>query len=419
MVKERNKGNEIVLTDFVFLDLPDPVQQQDANTVLIKGMTKALAVKSGVQSEQEVNRIHKRVYGKFKHFAVSSNTISRRYMILWPKDYSAALTAKISENGRFVNHVMDFPMFEELVMEHRNPEGAGLNRRMSLFQQYAEKYIKCLYNDDITAPDKIIHVTSSGYHNPNPVDKFLAEKGWYDSYVVNFYHRACNASIPAIQAAEAYMKSLLISGEKAAQEKRVDIVHSEMFSVHLRIDDDDPVNIALMTTYSDSFMRYSLKRYSSVRKSGGAGLKILAIRNQLIPDSSSVAAWNVAEPAFDLDINPFKYINLVRKHVRQFVISFLHDAGFDFRELTDKLLYVLQASGTADLEAVARQLKLRNDQVANTRKLLFEKGYLSSTAIPYMCKQIVESDDVQSGQKVLCLGHAQGVYLSAILLEKI
>ena len=417
VIKEK-KDKGVVLTDFIFLELSDPIPQQEASDVLAKGMTKALAVKSGKQSERDVDRIYGKVLRKFSQFAASSKTIKQRYMILWPENYSAVLEAKISEKHRFVKHAIDFPMFEDLAKEHKNPEGAGLSERMALYQHYAEKYIGHLYDGETEAPDQIIHITSSGYLNPNPVDKLVEEKGWYNTYVINFYHRACNSSIPAMQMANAYLRSSLSAAESGTVEKRMDVVHSEMFSVHLRIDDDDPVNIALMTTYSDSFMKYSLKPFDSLREKGEGCLKVLAFKNMMIPGSSSVATWKVADTAFNLDINPFKYINLIRKYVGQFVVSFLHDEGFDFKAVKDKLLYVIQASGPVDLEAVARQLKLDDDQVFNTRSVLFENGYLSSTAIPYMCKQIAESDEVVPGQKILCLGHAQGIYLSAMLLEK-
>jgi len=47
-----------------------------------------------------------------------------------------------------------------------------------------------------------------------------------------------------------------------------------------------------------------------------------------------------------------------------------------------------------------------------------DKVYLSSGLIPYMCKQVIESDNSPVGHKVLCLGNDQLITILEKLLKK-
>jgi len=47
-----------------------------------------------------------------------------------------------------------------------------------------------------------------------------------------------------------------------------------------------------------------------------------------------------------------------------------------------------------------------------------DKVYLSSGLIPYMCKQVIESDNSPVGHKVLCLGNGQLITILEKLLKK-
>jgi predicted naringenin-chalcone synthase len=408
-----------VLTDFHSVRLRDLVPQEKTCKLLAKGVVKALAVKSGKTSEKDVEKIHKKVRTKFSQFAVSEKTIKQRYLSIWPENYDAAdEECPIVENGRFIEYESVFPMYENLAKNHTNPAGAGLNDRMELYRIHTEKHLRKLYNDAHEQPDHIIHVTSTGYFDPNPVDSIISEKKWPDVDITNFYHKACNAPIPAIRTANALIRSS-VSGGYEKPKKRIDLVHSEMFSIHINLSEDHPINVGLMSTFSDSFLRYSIMTYDDARKKGLRSLKIVAFKNMTIPNSTNTAVWKVSDPAFEFRIDPMKYFRLVRMNIKNFVKSFFIDAGMEFRDVKDRLLFVFQASSSLILKQIAKELDLSEEQMAFSRNTLYENGYLSSGAIPVMCKQLIDDPTIPSGQKIICIGYAQGITISGMLLEKV
>ena len=87
--------------------------------------------------------------------------------------------------------------------------------------------------------------------------------------------------------------------------------------------------------------------------------------------------------------------------------------------LKDNIFFVIQASTAYVLKQMAKELKLADEQIAFSKKILYENGYLSSGAIPFMCKQIIENRDIPSGKIIFCIGYAQGITLSGMLLEKV
>ncbi|TLU87610.1 MAG: hypothetical protein FDX21_01945 [Chlorobium sp.] len=408
-----------VLTDIHSVRLSHLVPQEQICKLLMKGMAKALAVKSGKIAEKDVEKIRKRVELKFSQFAVQSSDIKQRYMCLLLDDYNAALKKKsIVEDGKYADYDITFPIYDNLIKNHTHPEGLALPARMELYRQQAEKHIRHLYSDSAEKPDHIIHVTSTGYFDPNPVDTIITEKEWYDVDVTNFYHRACNAPISAIRMANAVLTASSSSCCELPK-KRIDLVHSELFSAHIRLIDDHPANVVIMSSFSDSFLRYSIRTYTDICKTGMGGLKILAFKNMTIPDSSSVVVWKVSEPAFHFSIDLIKYSKHIKKNLKEFIYTFFHDNGMDFMLIKDKILFVIQASTAYVLKQMAKELNLADEQITFSKNILYENGYLSSGAIPFMCKQIIDNRDIPSGKIVFCIGYAQGITLSGMLLEKL
>jgi alkylresorcinol/alkylpyrone synthase len=407
-----------VLSDFHIAPLT-LVPQNDSCALLMKGMVKAIAIKKGKSSDKDIEKIERAVKMKFKLFALSSEIAKQRHLVVWPENYKYDDKFKIIENGKYVKHDFAIPMYSDLAKNHTNPDGDGLDKRMDLFRSITEKNIYKLYEcERIERPDQIIHVTSSGYIEPNPVDVIVSGKKWFDVYVTNFYNKACNATISAIETAHASMRSSLI-GDCEKLKKRIDVVHTELFSLHMKLSHDDPVNIGLISSYSDSILRYSIFPYAEVRQRGLPGLKILSFRHILVPDSIHFAVLKVSSPAFDYFINPIKYFKAVKDNVRDFVTGYFKEIGVDFKTIKNEILFLVQASSIHILMQIGAELGLSEEQLTFSRNNLYENGYLTSSAIPFMCKKVIESSEIPSGQKVFCLGYALGMTISGMLLEKI
>ncbi|KUL32844.1 3-oxoacyl-[acyl-carrier-protein] synthase III C-terminal domain-containing protein [Chlorobium limicola] len=410
---------ETVLTDIHSARLHPLVPQELSCNLLKKGMTKALAVKSGTTSSLGVYAIAKKVDIKFSLFGMQASDTRQRYMALWNHDYDLESDSRgLVENGKFISYDIAFPMYEQLARHHTNPEGSNLHDRMDLYRLHAEQHIRQLYEQNNEIPDNIIFISSTGYIDPNPVSTVMSAKQWHDIDITNFYHHACNAPIPAIRMANALLTTSLAGGCEKPK-KRIDMVSSEMFSLHMRLADDRTLNVGLISTYSDSFLRYSIRSYQDVLDNRMGGLKILAFRNMTFPNTSAIAMWSISDPCFYFDLKLLDYLKLIKTQVRHFVDSFYAENGMDFRSEKDHTSFVIQGSSQLTLKQIAEELELSENQISLSRETLLENGYLSSGAIPFMCKRVIEEEKIPSGTKVFCLGYAQGITMSGMLLEKV
>ena len=168
-----NHNNSIVLTDFHAVLPSVPLPQDDSVELLALGVTKAVAVKSGKISEKQVDRIYNKVRSALKQFGATSNSIKQRCLVFGPSEYKHILGKSLVENDRFIEHDFNFPLFEDLVYKHTNPYGASLSQRIQMIDSKTVDLVQKLYANEIDPPDEIIHVTSTGYTDPNPVDKLV------------------------------------------------------------------------------------------------------------------------------------------------------------------------------------------------------------------------------------------------------
>ncbi len=411
---------DTVLTDFYTVNLAPMVPQEDCLDLLIKGMAKAIAVQSGKESDKQVEKIVKWVKLMFSHFAPSPGKVGRRYMSIWPEnfDYKSFKKVRITDGDRFVSWEPIFPMFSELAENHREPEGCCVGERMDIYRRVSQNHINELYKNVSVPAEQMIHVTSTGYCSPNPVEVMAGERQWSNVEVSNVYNKACNAAIPAIRSANSSLRSSY-AGQYERPKRRIDIIHSEMFSLHIKLTDLNPVNVGMMGAISDSFIRYSLLKYDDAFRDDRRGLKYITSKDFIVPHSASIGGWKVSAPSFDFDVDLLKYYRVIGKNMHHLVDAIFADLGMPFGDAKDDLVFALQASSNLLINEIKKGLKLSEEQVIFSRNLLYENGYLSSAAIPFMCKKIIESHDIPVGQKVLCIGQAEGVTLSALLLEKV
>jgi 2-polyprenyl-6-hydroxyphenyl methylase/3-demethylubiquinone-9 3-methyltransferase len=113
----------------------------------------------------------------------------------------------------------------ELYALTRKPHGHGTELRMAMFAERVADYFTRAYEDERDPPDDLIHVTCTGYVSPSGAQLMVAHKGWgAATRVTHAYHMGCYAALPAVRMA---------AGFSAIGARRVDIVHTELCSLHL------------------------------------------------------------------------------------------------------------------------------------------------------------------------------------------
>jgi predicted naringenin-chalcone synthase len=273
-----------------------------------------------------------------------------------------------------------------------------------------------MYDERTEAPDDVIHVTCSGYLAPSPVERMVANKEWFNTTVTHSYHMGCYGAFPAIKMAHGFLSSSRFS--VTPPKERVDIIHTELLSMHNNIEDFRAENIITMTLFADGFIRYSMYPEEVAREKRLPGFKILAFNEHLLPDSAEDMTWVPGAHQFHMTLSVMVPV-VLKKHVRSFVESLLRRLDIDFETEKDRLTFAIHPGGPKIVEHIQDELRLREDQVAISKDVFRENGNMSSATVPHILKAILDEKAIPRGRRVLALGFGPGLTITGLVLEKI
>lgn len=410
----------VVLSDFVTVKPSPPIPQDLANDVLALMIAKARCIDQNISDQEEVDAELKRARARVVKYGVSSEYIKQRYMVLAATDsiLKMKIGQKLAEKGAFLQLAARSPLFDQAILNHQNPQGLDLDGRMKLYEKFASKIIKALYDGAETPPDDIVHVTCSGYLSPSPVERLVSEKGWLRTSITHSYHMGCYGSIPALRMAHGFLSSARMG--VTPPKGRVDIVHTEILSAHTKIVDDTPEQIITMTLFGDGFVKYSAFPEDVFLGCGKPGLKLLAIKEHLIPDSLDDMTWRLGPHNFDMTLAlsvPYKIRDVVRPYVSEIFAEIGLD--FDHEKQRGNVVYAIHPGGPLIVKKIAEQLDLVEADLELSRAVLYENGNMSSATIPYVLNQIISDDSIPSGTLVLSLAFGPGLTIAGMILQKV
>src|SRR5262249_30870614 len=139
-------------------------------------------------------------------------------------------------------------------------------------------------------PDDLIHVTCTGYASPSGAQKLVAARGWGETTTVTHaYHMGCYGSIPALRMARGF---------NAVKGGRVDIVHTEICSLHVNPSLHNAGQLVTHSLFADGFIKYS-----SARNAEGPSLKVLALQEEILPDTAQMMTWKAMNWSFEMALS--------------------------------------------------------------------------------------------------------------------
>jgi alkylresorcinol/alkylpyrone synthase len=410
----------VILSDFVSVKPSPPIPQELANDLLAMAIAKAKCIENNISDQKALDAQLTKSRLKVAQYGVSAKYIKQRYMVLAASDSAGKIKIgqQIVSKGKFLKLALSSPLFEEIISDHKNPQGLYLDERMKLYDQYAGKAIREMYEGVETPPDDIIHVTCSGYLSPSPIEKFFSEKEWLKATVTHSYHMGCYGSVPALRMAHGFLSSarMGITPPKA----RVDIVHTEILSAHSKIVEDSPDQIITMTLFGDGFVKYSAfseENFDCTRK---RGLKILTIKEHMIKDSLDGMTWKLGRHNFDMTL-ALSVPYAIRDIVRPYVEELFADLGLDFEKEKQQgnVAYAIHPGGPLIVKKISEQLGLDEKDIALSNKVLYENGNMSSATIPYILREIINDTSIPVGRKVLSMAFGPGLTIAGMILEKV
>jgi predicted naringenin-chalcone synthase len=368
-----------------------------------EAMAAARCVAENVTSAHERDLIQARVHGLMMRYGVSAEYISQREV-----NVLAQGSHRTSPDSAFDSR------FELLFSD---PTGDALDQRMALFDRTAYAVFERGYQEPaLQARDDIVHVSCSGYLLPSPAQRFVSDRGWLDTTITHSYHMGCYGAFPAIRIALGLIGSshaCLPQGKE-----RVDVVHTEFLSLHLNLLAQEADKIVTSTLFADGFIKYAAYPSTMWAVSGKRGLKILALKESLIPASLQQMALKPGPRQFDMHLARVTP-KLIGNSIGEFVASLCKEVDIDFDHRKQEMAFAIHPGGPAILDQVRDALGLEETQIERSRKALYEHGNMASASVPYIWQAIVECDSVPPGSLVLSVAFGPGMTVSGALFEKV
>jgi predicted naringenin-chalcone synthase len=282
--------------------------------------------------------------------------------------------------------------------------GGGTRARSDRFAALVGAYFERAYPHDRVPPDDLVHVTCTGYVSPSPAQRLVATRGWGErTRVTHAYHMGCYAALPALRLAG----DMVGSGRA-----RVDVVHTELCSLHLDPTCHSVEQLVVQSLFADGYARYSV-----VADDGGrAGLRGLAAHEVILPDSAGAMTWVVGEHGMQMSLAR-DVPERVAAAARGFVIELYRRAGIDVAH-TRSSVFAVHPGGPKIIDRVREVLELREPQVAASRAVLHDFGNMSSATLPHIWARVLDDPGVAPGTLVASLAFGPGLTVCGALLEK-
>lgn len=318
---------------------------------------------------------------KFEHtlrrFCLNDKYISKRYFELGEVDESW-------EDHRIYKITKD------------TPNGASMEERNLFFGEKAQLVFEKLYEKRV--PEHVVHVTCTGYISPSPAQVHFSQKH-QNTAITHAYHMGCYASMPAVRMA---------MGLSLSEERTIDIVHTEMCSLHLNSASHTPEQMVVQTLFADGHIKYCVGKSDT-------GLRILNVHEKIIPDTEKDMTWIPSSFGMKMTLSrevPFK----IRDSLPEFINELCVRAGVKKEEVLADGIFAIHPGGPKIIEAVQKKLELRDDQVKLSQKVLFERGNMSSATLPHVWHEIMKSEP-SNGTRILSLAFGPGLTIFGAIFE--
>lgn len=288
----------------------------------------------------------------------------------------------------------------------RDPDGADVRVRSQLHMAAAERALAVFYDHD-TPPDDLVHVTCTGYASPSAAQRLVASRGWgARTRVLHAYHMGCYAAVPALRIAEGLVRS-------RSARSRVDVVHTEVCSLHLHPRDHSPEQLVVQSLFADGHAHYAL----SNEPVGEPSYEVLSASEHIAADSAESMTWTLGAHGMAMTLArdvPAR----IGGALGGFVRGLYAEAGITPKPRFAGDVFAVHPGGPRIIDAVESALELTEPQVAASRSVLLRHGNMSSATLPHVWKDVLDDDAVPSGTLVLSLAFGPGLTLAGALLRK-
>lgn len=395
----------IVLTDFQPVLMRPPIRQEKVLEYTTWLLGTVRCINEHVTSPEQVANIFGQVQGLMNRFSTSPDVISQRQLVVIPPFVAEATRDAFEQELP--------PLLDNM---RDDPHGRQLDVRLRTYREIVYGFLERVYAAETEPPDDVIHVSCTGFLSPSPVERFYSDKGWLQTTVTHSYQMGCYGAFPAVRMATGFLGSAYL--QMMAPKKRIDIVHSELSSLHFNLLNQTPGNLITMSLFSDGLIKYAAMPLEEVARQGKHGVRVLALSEHLLPDSQEDMKLEPGPYRFDMYLSKNVPL-LIQQSIYPFVVNLCRQAGIDFEAEKENLVFAVHPGGSKILDCIRDRLGICEEKMALSRRILHQYGNMASATVPHIWKAIVEDEGIAAGTKIVSTGFGPGLTTTGVILEKV
>lgn len=284
--------------------------------------------------------------------------------------------------------------------------GASIDRRMEVYREASNRAFDEWYSESRIEPAELIHVTCTGYRSPSPAQVAASSRKWKNTNVTHLYHMGCYAAIPALRVGVGF------AGRGAA---RVDIAHTELCTLLLNPSLHSPEQLIVQSLFADGMIRYELTQNSEPAGNERA-LEIKQVQERLIPGTEDSMTWNLRPWGMQMSLSknvPFQ----IARPLKGFLTDLFAKEGLTYNAEKPAALFAIHPGGPRILDQLANFLRLAPEQLHHSRKVLYERGNMSSATLPHIWAEILQDPSVEASRYVVSLAFGPGLTIAGALMK--
>lgn len=279
---------------------------------------------------------------------------------------------KISSRASF------HPNIGRTIKDKTEIDDHDLGKRAAIAQENALNIFSKFYPKDFSEVARdLLHVSCTHYHSPSAAQITMAQNGHTQTRVTHLYHMGCYAALPAIRVAQGLT---LQSGQTA------DIVHTEFCSFHFDPLVHTPEQVIVQTLFADGAIKYRAHAEKPQEKS----FKLLALKEELVPDSSNDMTWTLGSSHFNMTLS--RHVpRILSQRIEQFFDALFDQAKISPKNAFEDVEFAIHPGGPKIIEKVADIMNLSAEQIELSQSILFQYGNMSSATLPHIWEKILNT----------------------------
>jgi predicted naringenin-chalcone synthase len=192
----------------------------------------------------------------------------------------------------------------------------------------------------------------------------------------------------------------------------VDLVHTELCTLHLNPTQHLPEQLVVQTLFADGLVRYSVSQAPA-----GPGLELVAGREEVVPDTGEAMGWRVSDFGMEMTLSR-RIPEYLGGALEPFLERLAADAGVAAGVLRDRAWFAIHPGGPRIVDELAELLGLEPEQVAASNGVLRAHGNMSSATLPHVWKALLEDPAVPAGAWIVSLAFGPGLTIAGALARK-